>query len=142
MDNQKFTRSWKRSVQPRKQRKYRFKAPLHIKQKLMHVHLSPELREKYSLRNFQLRKGDKIKVLSGQFKKKEGKVERIDLKKEKAYVTGIERIKKEGTKYLVALHPSKLMILELNLEDKRRKEKIGLKEKKKNPTSLKKEDKK
>lgn len=120
----KFTSTWKKSTQPRKQRKFRHKAPLHLKQKFMHAHLSPELKKKYLTRNIQLRTGDKIKILRGLFKKKEGKIEKINLKKEHVFITGIEKIKKEGTKLLVPFHPSNLMITELNLDDKKRKQKL------------------
>ena len=119
-----FTASWNKSIQVRKQRKYRYNAPLHHRQKMVHVHLSPELRKKYGIRNTQVKKGDKIKVLKGQFKKKEGKVERVILKRERVFVAGIELIKKEGTKVPVALTPSNLMITELNLDDRRRKQKL------------------
>ena len=80
----KFSISWKGSKKPNKQRKYRINAPLHIKQKLASCHLSKELRKKYNKRNVTLRKGDKVKVICGSFKKHEGKVERIDLKKTRA----------------------------------------------------------
>ena len=128
-----------KSIQPRRQRKYRYNAPLHHKQKFMHVHLSPDLRKKYSFRNIQLKKGDKIKILRGQFKKKEGKVERINLKQERVFITGMERIKKEGSKLLVSFHPSNLMITELNLDDKKRKTKLESKSKQKKETETKKE---
>lgn len=122
-----FVKSWKRSCQPRKQRKYKHNAPLHLKQKMLHVHLSPELRRKYGKRNLQVKKGDKIKVMRGQFKKKEGKVEKVNLRREQVFVTGIESIKKEGTKISVPLSPSNLMMIELNLEDHKRKKKIETK---------------
>ena len=121
---QTFSTSWNRSIKPRKQRKFRYNAPLHVKQKLMHVHLSPELRKKYGKRCLELRSGDKIKVLRGQFKKKEGKVEKISLKRERVLVTGVEVIKKEGTKLLFPLRASNLMITDLDLNDKRRKQKL------------------
>ena len=124
-----FSKTWKKSTQPRKQRKYRYNAPLHIKQKTVHVHLSPDLRKKYGFRNVQIKKGDKIKVLRGKFAKKEGKVERVSLKQEKVYVTGIEVIKKEGTKLPVPLTPSNLMIIDLDLSDKKRKAKLESKTK-------------
>ena len=114
----KFSRTWKSSKKPKKQRKFRFSAPLHIKQKFVHTHLSKDLRKKYSKRNIGLRKGDKIKIMHGTFKKHEGKVERIDLKKTRVFVNGVELTKKDGTKKMLALHPSNLMITELNLEDK------------------------
>ena len=68
----------------------------------------------------QVRKGDKVKVLSGKFSKKEGKVERVHVKGGKVFVTGIEMIKKDGTKLPVALDPSNVMITSLDLSDKRR----------------------
>jgi large subunit ribosomal protein L24 len=139
-----FSSAWKSSTQVRKQRKYRYNAPLHIKQKLVHVHLSKPLREKYAIRNVQVKKGDKVKVLRGQFNKKEGKVERVDLKKEKVYVTGIEIIKKDGSKLVQSLHPSNLILVDLNLDDKKRKQKLENKisDEKKLKSETKKENKK
>lgn len=127
-----FSPAWKASLQPRKQRKYRYQAPLHLRQKFMHVHLSPLLRQKYGFRSFPLRTGDKVKVLRGQFRKKENKVERLSLKKERVFITGLERIKKDGTKLLVPFSPSSLMLIELNLDDKKRKQKLESKTAKKN----------
>tara|TARA_Y100000310_G_scaffold341859_1_gene442536 strand:- start:398 stop:799 length:402 start_codon:yes stop_codon:yes gene_type:complete len=129
MKTQKNTKS----VQPRKQRKFRYNAPLHYRQKFMHVHLSPDLRKKYSFRNIQLKVGDKAKILRGNFKKKEGKVEKINLKKEQVFITGLERVKKEGSKMLVPFNPTNLMITELNLDDKKRKVKLESKKKASKP---------
>lgn len=117
-----FSKSWKSSKQPRKQRKYRANAPLHIKGKFLAAHLSKELRKAYNRRGIRLRTGDKVKIMIGQFKKKEGKVERVDVKKERAYIAGIDILKRDGSKTQYPIHPSNLMITELNLEDKRRKE--------------------
>jgi len=117
------------SIQSRKQRKVRYNAPLHVRQKYMHVHLSPELRKKYGVRNIMLKKGDKVKILRGQFKKKEVAVDRIDLKREKVYLNEVEFIKKDGSKTPYPLNPSNLMITTLNLSDKKRKAKLELKSK-------------
>jgi len=113
--------SWISSRQPRKQRKYRVNAPLHIKSKFMKSHLSKELREKYKVRSVKVRRGDIVKILRGNFKGRTGKVVKVSIKKEKIYVEGIERLKKDGNKVKVPIHPSNLMIIELNLEDKKRK---------------------
>ena len=94
-----FSKHWNSSTQVRKQRKYRFNAPLHLKRKFLHVHLAPALRTKYGLRNIGVRKGDKVKVLRGQFKK-------------------------DGSKVMLKITPSNLMIMELELGDKKRKEKL------------------
>ena len=119
-----FTTTWKRSTQPRKQRKYRYNAPLHVKQKFVHVHLSAELRKKHGFRNVQVRKGDKVKIMRGSNKGKEGKVDRVSLKYEKVYITGFENIKKDGSKTMISFTPSNLMIITLNIDDKKRKQKL------------------
>ncbi|HIH25987.1 50S ribosomal protein L24 [Candidatus Woesearchaeota archaeon] len=116
-----WNKNWKSSKQPRKQRKYVFNAPLHILKKLMSARLTKELKTKYGKKNVGVRKDDKVKIMSGQFKGKSGKVIEVDLKHRKVYVDGINIIKKDGNKVRVALHPSKLMIMELNMEDKMRK---------------------
>lgn len=120
----KFSSSWKSSIQRRKQRKYRSNAPLHIKQKFMRSTFSKDLKKKYGKRNFSLKKGDKVKVITGQFKKHMGKVERIDLKALKVYLSGVEVSKKDGTKTTFPFNPSNLMIMELNLDDKMRRKMI------------------
>ncbi len=121
MTKKTFSTHWKRSTQPRKQRKFRYNAPLHVRQKLVHVHLSKDLRQKQGTRAMQVRKGDKVRVVRGKFRKQEGKVDRVLLKRGKVFVTGIEYTKKNGTKIPVAFQPSNLMIVALEMADKRRK---------------------
>ncbi len=120
----KWSAKWKSSKQPRKQRKYRYNAPLHIKSKFLHVHLSKELRKKYGIRALRVRKGDTVKVLRGQFKKHIGKVARVDVRHTKVYVEGVEQTRRDGTKSLYPLDPSNLMLMELNLDDKIRRQKL------------------
>jgi large subunit ribosomal protein L24 len=115
-----FSTSWKSSSQKRKQRKYRFNAPLHTKHKFMGVHLAKDLREKYGKRAVPVRKDDRVKILRGQFKGTTGKVERVSIKNERIYMGGAEITKKDGTKAKYPIHPSNLMITELSLGDKRR----------------------
>ena len=115
-----FSSNWKSSKKPKKQRKYRAMAPLHIKQKLVHAHLSKDLRAKHKMRSIGVKKGDRVKVMRGGFKKKEGKVERVDLKESKIYVQGMDLAKRDGSKKLLAIDPSNVMITELNTDDKLR----------------------
>lgn len=124
-----FSTSWKSSSKPRKQRKYAIKAPLHIKRKLVSSHLAESLRSKYKIRSLPLRKGDTVKIMRGQFKKKTGKVARVDLKKTRIYIEGIEMVKKDGSKIPYPIHPSNLLIEILVLEDKQRKELVERKTK-------------
>ena len=76
-----FATTWKSSVQPRKQRKYQYNAPAHIKGKFLAAHLSKELKEKYGTRSIRVRVGDRVKVVRGTEKGKEGKVENADVEK-------------------------------------------------------------
>jgi large subunit ribosomal protein L24 len=120
----KFSKHWIRSKKPRKQRKYRKYAPLHIRHKLVSANLSKELRKRYGRRSISLRKGDVVKIMRGKFKGKTAKVERVDLKKLKVYLEGISVEKQSGLKRPIPLDPSNLQIIELNLSDKERIKKL------------------
>lgn len=110
------------SKQPRKQRKLIYKAPLHIRHKLMSVKLSEELREQYKRRSLPVKKGDTIKVMRGDFKDHEGKIEKVDLKNYRVMIEGMSVQKPDGNKVYHSVHPSNVMILELDLEDDERSE--------------------
>jgi large subunit ribosomal protein L24 len=108
------------SKHPRKQRKARYKAPLHVRHKFMGAHLSEELREKYDRRNFPVRKGDMIVVMRGEDRGKEGKVRSIDLKREKITVEGVIIARADQSEVPRPIHPSNVMITKLDLKDKLR----------------------
>ena len=91
-----------------------------LNQNRIKTNLSKELRQKHNKRSVRVRVGDKVKVVRGQFRGKTGKIDRINAKKAKVYVTGIETSKKDGSKVLLPIHSTNLMIQELNLVDKRR----------------------
>jgi large subunit ribosomal protein L24 len=116
-----FSTTWKSSKQPRKQRKYLANAPIHLRKKLLSVNLSKELRKKYSIRNIPVRKGDKVKIFVGTHKGKQGKITEVDYKDSRVCVEGIQVKKQDGSKSNIKLQPSNLQIIELNLEDSRRK---------------------
>ena len=120
----KFSKHWKASTQPRKQRKYVANAPLHIKRKLLSVNLSKELRNKHKVRNIEVRKGDTVKIMRGKFKKKTGKIIEVNVKISKVKVEGIQVKKQDGSKANIKMQPSNLQIIELNMEDQKRKKAI------------------
>jgi len=68
-----------------------------------------------------VRKGDAVRIMRGDHKGFEGKIARIDRKKYRIYVEGLTREKVDGTTIFVPLHPSKVMIKNLNLDDGWRK---------------------
>jgi len=115
-----FSTKWNASTQPRKQRKYNYNAPLHLRHKFLSSSLSKDLRKKYSKRSLPLRKGDEVLIMRGSFKKKKAKITEIDLKGSVVALENIQRTKKDGTKVNVFLHPSNLQIHTLNLDDKER----------------------
>jgi len=109
-----------KSKKPKKQRKYEKTAPLHERRKMMASHLSEELRKEHKKRNFPVRKGDEVVVMRGKFKKKSGKVSRVDTGKYKVYIEGLTIRKTDGTERLAPIHPSNLKITKLELGDKKR----------------------
>jgi large subunit ribosomal protein L24 len=122
-----FSKKWKSSKQPRKQRKYLANAPLNLRKKMVSANLSKELRKKHEKRNIPLKKGDIVKIMRGKFKKQRGKILKIDLKLSKVIVEGIQAKKQDGSKVNIKLQPSNLQIVELNLDDKKRSAKLGVK---------------
>tara|TARA_B100000315_G_C14406348_1_gene508896 strand:- start:257 stop:685 length:429 start_codon:yes stop_codon:yes gene_type:complete len=117
---QEFSKKWKASKQPRKQRKYLAKAPLHLRKKFVSINLSKELREKHGKRNVPAKKGDTVKVMRGKFKKKQGKITKVNIKKSKIIIEGVQVKKQDSSKANVKMQPSNLQITELNFEDRKR----------------------
>jgi len=120
MNNAPFKKSWNASTQTRRQRLFRYNAPMHIKGKFLGAHLSKELKAKYGSRAARVRVGDKVKVMRGQFKNAVGTVERVDMDDSRVYITKVEQVKKDGSKVQYPVNASNLLILELKLDDKYR----------------------
>ena len=103
------------SKQPRKQRKARYNAPLHIKQKLMGARLSESLSKEYGTRSAAVIAGD-----TGDFKGTEGKVQTVSLQDGTITVDGVISTKVDGTEVPRPIYPSNVMIIKLELKDGRR----------------------
>ena len=108
-------------TKPTKQRKMLYQAPAHIRYRLFTAPLSPELRASHGVKALPIRSGDSVRVMRGDQKGFEGKITRIDRKKYRIYVEGLTREKVDGTTIFVPVHPSKVMITRLILDDKWRK---------------------
>jgi large subunit ribosomal protein L24 len=111
----------KPSTKPTKQRKMVYDAPAHIRHKLLAAHLSQSLRASHEVKSFAVRTGDTVRVMRGDHRGVEGKITRVDLAKYRIYVEGLTREKVDGTTVFVPVHPSKVLITRLNLDDKWRK---------------------
>ena len=110
------------SHKPSKQRKFLYNAPLHLRGKIMSAPLSKDLREKYGMRSLPIRKGDTVRVVRGDFKGAEGEVILVDREKYRIAIKGLTRRKVDGTEIPIKIHPSKVIIVKLNLKDEKRKE--------------------
>ena len=115
-----WSNEWASSKQPRKQRKYAAKAPLHVVHKFVSAHLSPELRKRYGKRSIPVSKGDDVKLTTGKLKGVKGTVDRVSLSKRKVYMDSVKIKKADGSEVMRAIEPSNLMITSINLDDKKR----------------------
>jgi len=114
------------STQPRKQRKARYDAPLHMRQKYMGTPLAKDLREKYG-RSANVIVGDTVKIMRGDHAGTTGKVEAVSLKNGTVVVEGVTVTKADGTEVARPVYPSNIMITKLELKDKRRETSISRK---------------
>jgi large subunit ribosomal protein L24 len=112
------------SAQPRKQRKARYTAPAHARSQFLNAPLSKELAEKYDKKTLRVVKGDTVKVLRGNAKGEEGVVDGVDTKTARLLVHGVTSTKADGTEVPHPVDASNVCITKLNLNDKRREEKL------------------
>ena len=108
------------SKQPRKQRKARYDAKLHQRQKLMSAPLNSELKAKYNKKNLPVKVNDTVTVMRGDHMGTEGKVEMVDLKHGTIVIEGVSVAKADGTEVPRPIHPSNVMITKLELKDEMR----------------------
>lgn len=99
-----------------------FNAPAHLRHRLMGAPLSNELAASKGAKTLPVRKGDTIRIKRGDNKGFEGKVSRVDLKEYRIYIEGLTREKVDGTNIFIPVHPSKVEIRNLNLDDDWRKD--------------------
>jgi large subunit ribosomal protein L24 len=108
-------------TKPGKQRKMLYNAPHHIRHKLICAPLSPDLISSKGAKTLPVRKGDTIQIVRGDNKGFEGKISRVDLKRYRIFIEGLTREKVDGTNVFISIHPSKVILKKLNLDDRWRK---------------------
>ena len=109
------------SKKPSKQRKTFFNAPPHRRKSFLSAPLSPDLIAKYGVKRLTVRKGDTVKVLRGEWRGHEGKVVSVDYGRIALHIDGIRIKKADGTPVYYPVHPSNVMIINLDLSDKMRR---------------------
>jgi len=110
-----------KTTKPGKQRKRLYQAPHHQRYKRFSAPLSPELKSSHNTNSIQVRAGDTVRVMRGDYRGFEGKITRVNRKKYRIFVEGVTREKVDGSPTLVPIHPSKVTITRLNLDDKWRR---------------------
>lgn len=116
------------SAQPRVQRRFRYTAPMHVRQRFVHAHLSKELATKLGVkkRSMEIRKGDTVKVMAGKQRGKSGRVNEVDLKRSFVFVEGFAKKTAKGKEVLIPIRASNVYITDLDLSDKYRSKKLDM----------------
>ncbi|OYT47887.1 MAG: 50S ribosomal protein L24 [Desulfurococcales archaeon ex4484_42] len=108
------------SSKPSKQRYAYFNAPLHKRHTFFNAKLSDELVKQYGVKRLPVRKGDVVRIMRGDWAGHEGKVVKVDYERIRIYVEGVTLKRADGTPVYYPIHPSKVMIVKLDLSDKYR----------------------
>jgi large subunit ribosomal protein L24 len=87
--------------------------------------LSDNLRKEYKRKSLRIIKGDSVKIMRGEYKGVEGKVEKLNTLKGRLSIEGVQREKIKGGQVKVQIHASNVRVTSLHLDDKYRKNKIG-----------------
>ncbi len=95
-----------------------YEAPAHRRSRSIGANLSPELRTQYGIRSIRVREGDGVKVMRGEYRGIEGKINKVHTKEGRLVIEGIQREKVKGGNIPVLIHASKVMVVGLNLNDK------------------------
>jgi len=94
--------------------------PKHRRDRLVGAVLEDSLRSQYGRKNIRVVKGDSVRVLRGEYKGVEGKVDKVTTERATLHIEGVQREKVKGGQVKVPIHSSNVMVIGLNLDDKYR----------------------
>jgi large subunit ribosomal protein L24 len=98
--------------------------PKHQRDKMVGAILEDSLRKQYGRKNVRVIKGDSVRVMRGEYKGVEGKVEKVHTQRATFHIEGIQREKIRGGQVKVPIHSSNVMVIGLNLDDDYRTSKL------------------
>jgi len=113
-----------KTVQPRKQHKMLFEAPLNIRYRHFSAPLSDSLKASHHIGSVQVRTGDTVRIMRGDRKGAEGKVTKVDRRRYRLFIEGVTQEKVDGSTVQAPVHPSKVTVTGLNLDDKWRRKSL------------------
>ncbi|MDQ3909607.1 MAG: 50S ribosomal protein L24 [Thermoproteota archaeon] len=96
----------------------------HQRDKMVGAVLDDTLRNQYGRKNIRVIKGDSVRVMRGEYKGVEGKVEKVNTENSTFHIEGIQREKIRGGQVKVPIHSSNVMVVSLNLDDHYRSSKL------------------
>jgi large subunit ribosomal protein L24 len=82
--------------------------------------LSKDLKKELGKRAVIVRKGDKVKIVRGDQKKKEGKIVNVEYETGRIFVEKIVRKKADGTEIPIPINTSNAIVVELDQTDEKR----------------------
>ena len=98
--------------------------PKHHRDKMVGAVLEDSLRKQYGRKNIRVVKGDSVRVMRGEYKGVEGKVEKVNTEHATFHIEGVQREKIRGGQVKVPIHSSNVMVISLNLDDSYRSSKL------------------
>ena len=98
--------------------------PKHQRDKMVGAVLEDSLRKQYGRKNIRVVKGDSVRVMRGEYKGVEGKVEKVNTENATFHIEGVQREKIRGGQVKVPIHSSNVMVISLNLDDSYRSSKL------------------
>jgi large subunit ribosomal protein L24 len=98
--------------------------PKHQRDKMVGAVLEDSLRKQYRRKNIRVVKGDSVRVMRGEYKGVEGKVEKVNTEHATFHIEGVQREKIRGGQVKVPIHSSNVMVISLNLDDDYRSSKL------------------
>ena len=109
-----------KSIKPGKQRKSQMHMAKHLAKKKVVSKIEKTLAQQIGKKRLPVRKGDTVRIMRGEYKKREGKISRVMPEKGKVFIGEINIKKANGTEKPVPFDASNLMITALEGKDKRR----------------------
>ena len=97
---------------------------LSLRSSLVSSHLSKDLRETHHTRSIRVVSGDAVDIVRGEFRGASGKIDKVNPARG-VTISGIKGEKTAGEKFDIYIHPSNLRVSSLNMDDKRRADRLN-----------------
>ena len=94
--------------------------PKHQRDRMVGATLADNLRQQYGRRSVRVIEGDSIRVMRGEYRGVEGKVEKVYTENGTLQIEGVQHEKVKGGQVKVPIHASNVIVTSLKMDDKYR----------------------